>query len=538
MGSGSPVKLLISSSSRWAAAVAAVAAAWMLTRLMWPSVRENPAILFFAAVVLSAMQGGLGPGVLAAALAAVVLQRQFAPDGSPAGLDGGDVLRLVAFLLVVLPVGWAGAARRRSQRDLRDAYATLEQRVRERTAELEAANLRLEREVAHRECGEQSLREGEARKSAILESSLDCIVVMDHRGRVTEFNPAAERTFGYPAAAAIGRELAELVIPPAQRDAHRRALARYLETGAGTVLNRRIEVTGLRADGGEVALELAIARVELPGPPLFSASMRDITDRRRAERELLAREQRLRDLATQLSLAEERERRRLACHLHDHVGQTLAAAQMRLDAIPDAPGGAALAQAVAGVGDLIEQAIGHTRSLTADLSPPVLYEAGFEAALEWLADRVGRQYGLRVEVDAAGGPHVPRPTALPDWLRGLLFQAVRELLTNVAKHARAGRARVSVDTAGRSVRVCVEDDGVGFDPTASPPSPPRGRGGFGLFNLRERLRSSGGSVTVDSAPGRGTRAEIRVPLPAEHAGTAGAGGGDGPRAGTEARGAP
>ena len=548
MEKGSPAKSILSAPARCAAAVAAVAAAWLLTRLMWPSLRDNPAIVFFAAVVLSAMQGGLAPGVLAAVLAAVVLQRHFAPHGSPAGLDAGDVVRLAVFLLVVLPVSWAGAARRRSQRDLRDAYASLEQRVEERTAALEAANMRLQREADHRICGEQSLREGEARKSAIVESSLDCIIVMDHRGRVTEFNPAAERTFGYAAADAVGRELAELIIPPAQRDAHRRALARYLEAGGGTMVGRRVEATGLRADGSEVAVELAIARVDLPGPPLFSASLRDVGDRKRAEAELLAHQRQLRALAAQLSLGEERERRRLACHLHDQVGQTLAAAQMRLESLPELPPSADLSAAVAAVSELIEEAIGHTRALTADLSPPVLYEAGLPAALEWLADRLRRRYGLRVEVDASPPPPPPSSPSsspdpgqsphLPDWLRGLLFQAARELLTNTAKHARAARARVSVAAApAGTVRVRVEDDGVGFDVAAALRP---GGGGFGLFNLRERLRAACGTLVIDSAPGRGTRVELEVSVPPSGSGVGGAadpaasgaaGGGEGDRAG-------
>ena len=111
------------------------------------------------------------------------------------------------------------------------------------------------------------MRESGERKRAILDAALDCIITIDHRGRVLEFNPAAERTFGHRAADAVGRELAELIVPPSLRQRHRDGLARYLETGEEHVLGRRLEITGMRADGSEFPVELAITRINLPGPP-------------------------------------------------------------------------------------------------------------------------------------------------------------------------------------------------------------------------------------------------------------------------------
>jgi two-component system cell cycle sensor histidine kinase/response regulator CckA len=130
---------------------------------------------------------------------------------------------------------------------------------------------------------EETVRAEEARKHAILESALDAIVTMDHTGRIVEFNPAAERIFGHEASAVVGRALADVLIPEAQREAHRRGLERYLQSGEATVLGRRIEMSALHADGHEIPVELAITRVNLPGPPLFSGYIRDITERRRAE---------------------------------------------------------------------------------------------------------------------------------------------------------------------------------------------------------------------------------------------------------------
>src|SRR6266571_3530574 len=150
------------------------------------------------------------------------------------------------------------------------------------------------RDITESKRAVEELRAVEARKSAILESALDCLVTMDHQGRVIEFNPAAERVFGYRRDQALAQPLAELIIPPPLRAAHGAGLKRYLETGEGPVLGQRLELTAIRADGTEFPVELAITRVELPGPPVFTAYLRDITDRKRAEAERQALGERLR----------------------------------------------------------------------------------------------------------------------------------------------------------------------------------------------------------------------------------------------------
>ena len=121
------------------------------------------------------------------------------------------------------------------------------------------------------------------RNAAVVEVALDCIIMMDHEGRILEWNPAAERTFGRPRAAVLGRQLGETIVPPHLRDAHYRGFARYLQTGEAHVLGRRIEVEGMRRDGSLFPCELAITRVPLPGPAVFTAYLRDLTERRRLE---------------------------------------------------------------------------------------------------------------------------------------------------------------------------------------------------------------------------------------------------------------
>ena len=169
----------------------------------------------------------------------------------------------------------------------------LDQRIMQRTAELAAANKELKKELAERRLMEERLGEeekelkrSEVLKAAIVESALDCIVTIDHEGRITEFNPAAERTFGHLRDAVVGKQLAEVIIPPSLREKHRLGFARYLATGEARVLGRRIEMTAVRADGSEFPVELAVTRIPLEGPPSFTGYLRDITKRKRAEQEL------------------------------------------------------------------------------------------------------------------------------------------------------------------------------------------------------------------------------------------------------------
>jgi PAS domain S-box-containing protein len=157
--------------------------------------------------------------------------------------------------------------------------AELDQRVAQRTRELAAANEKLHEE-------EKELKRSEARKAAILDSALDCIVAIDHEGRITEFNPAAERTFGYRRSEVVGKDLADVIIPPSLREEHRRGFVRYLVTGEARMLGRRIETTAVRSDGSKFPVELAITRIPFDGPPSFTGYLRDIAERKQSEQEL------------------------------------------------------------------------------------------------------------------------------------------------------------------------------------------------------------------------------------------------------------
>ncbi|HEY3376785.1 MAG TPA: PAS domain-containing protein [Armatimonadota bacterium] len=232
----------------------------------------------------------------------------------------------------------------------------------------------------------------------------------------------------------------------------------------------------------------------------------DITKRERTRKQILRYQGQLRSLAAQLSLTEQRERERLATELHETLGQTLAFTKLKLDCAGAMPCTPEVLETLNEVRELISQAIRYTRSLTFELSPPFLAELGLFAAAEWLAESFSSQHGLAIQVTGVQG-------ALPitDDVRGLLFRAVRELLINVIKHARAHSATVNIACDSIAVTVTVSDDGTGFDLCEAERSF-AGKGKYGLFNLRERLTSLGGDTRIMTQPDHGTRIVLVAPI--------------------------
>jgi PAS domain S-box-containing protein len=211
----------------------------------------------------------------------------------------------------------------------------------------------------------------------------------------------------------------------------------------------------------------------------------------------------LRALATALGQAEHRERLRLARILHDHIQQLLVAAQFNLATVRGRNGDRQAAERVTGI---LNEAIIAARTLTAELSPPALQEKGLVAGLKWLGREMHEKHGLRVELRADAGAE---PDA--ESVRFFLYEAVRELLFNVVKHAGSNRARVAVSRLGTdTIQVTVEDSGVGFDVWRLE-SGELASSGFGLFSIRERLSYLGGRLTVESAQGRGARFTLVAP---------------------------
>jgi signal transduction histidine kinase len=229
-------------------------------------------------------------------------------------------------------------------------------------------------------------------------------------------------------------------------------------------------------------------------------------ERKGIEETMLAYQKKLRSMASELCLAEERERRRIATELHDHIGQNLAISRIKLGLLRENALAGKFKSTLDEIQSMIDETIHYTRSLTFELSPPLLYEFGFEAAVEWLSERLREQYHLNIAIE---NDQAQKP--LSDDLRVLLFQAVRELLYNVVKHADTHDAMLSIGKDAQFIRVTVEDRGRGFNPDTvccNMVQP----AGFGLFNIRERLKNFGGKLEIKSAPGEGTTATLFAPL--------------------------
>ena len=331
---------------------------------------------------------------------------------------------------------------------------------------------------------EAEVRASESRLRAMLEAALDAVIVMDHRGRVLDWNHAAETTFGYRAHEAIGNDMADLVVPPHLRPSHRKGLARFLETEHAVILDKRLELTAMHKNGTEFPVELTITRIGLPGQPTFTGYLRDITDRIRAESELRASRARLVEVA-------DAERRRIQRNLHDGAQQRLTSVLLTL--------GRVRSNASDGDRELLDTAIDELaggldelRTLASGLHPAVLSERGLPAALEALTLRAP------VPVQLAGVPD----RKLPEAIEAAAYYVAAEALANVQKHAGASTVVLSAISDDSRLLVEIVDDGAGgADPA-----------GDGLRGLMDRVASLDGTVEVDSPAGEGTRVRARFPL--------------------------
>jgi PAS domain S-box-containing protein len=330
---------------------------------------------------------------------------------------------------------------------------------------------------------EEEVRASESRLRAMLEAALDAVVTMDHRGRILGWNHAAETMFGYRGDEALGSDMADLIVPLGLRAAHRRGLARFLETEHAVILDRRLELTGLHKNGTEFPVELTITRIGLPGPATFTGYLRDITDRKRAEDELRASRARVVEVA-------DAERRRIQRNLHDGAQQRLTAVLLSLGRLRESP--QEHAALLDGAIDELAEGLQELRELAGGLHPSVLSERGLVPALEALALRAP------LPVELAAVPDRP----LPEQVEAAAYYVVAEALANVHKHAGAHGVVVRATTGRRGLTVEVVDDGVGG----------ADQEGGGLRGLADRVEALGGRLVLDSPAGTGTRLLAEIPL--------------------------
>jgi signal transduction histidine kinase len=293
---------------------------------------------------------------------------------------------------------------------------------------------------------------------------------------------------GYiPVILLTGEDSPEVIVQAMQKGAQDYLVKGHIgRTALARAINNAIEKVALKRD-------LALQQAQLADQALALE---------RSNRQVRA-------LASALTLAEQRERRRISQILHDHVQQMLYGIQMRTYLIGlDAPEESKvyIHEHLAEMESLVEEAIQSTRTLTVELSPPVLQSEGLGAAFNWLANQMSRLYDLQVALDLRQDYQLAS-----DDLRVLVFQLVRELLFNVVKHAETNEALVAMALDGDHLVVRVEDHGIGFDPALLTEGERRDDGGFGLYSIRERLALFGGEVTIASQAGNGTQVVLSLP---------------------------
>jgi PAS domain S-box-containing protein len=323
---------------------------------------------------------------------------------------------------------------------------------------------------------------------------------LDGEAHVLEVNVFGAEQLGYERKELLGRSVLE-VFHPDDRPAVQTQFAALVQS-PGKVA--RWEFRKRRKDGTEIWVQESARAIESPSGEIHVMVVcEDISARKEAEQRLHRYRDRLRELTIELSLAEEAERHRIATGLHDEVGQKLALAKLQLGELASTKGREG--QQLEGIGELLDQAIEETRSLTFELASPVLYELGLAAALQALAEHFAEPKGLDFSFDETGVPQ-----EMSERSQLVLYRIIRELMLNVVKHSRAKCARVTVHWLKHQLRIEVEDDGVGFEPGATDED--AGRQGYGLFKTRERLEQLGGRLEVVSDRSTGTVATVLMPV--------------------------
>ena len=383
---------------------------------------------------------------------------------------------------------------------------------------------KIARDISEQKRAQRALHESEERWRVTLESIGDAVVATDASAEVTFVNQVAAGIMGRPIEDIQGRPLADVfkIVNEGTRLTVESPVDRVIREGLVVGLANHTVV--IRPDGTEVPIDDSAAPIRDRDGRLLGVVLvfRDISEHKKTEvqlqrwnaelevrvrertAELVKSQERLRALASQLNMTEQRERRRLAGDLHDYLAQLLALIRIKLGQVlqrlPDhlSDGRASLTA----IDDLLQECLQYARTLMAQLSPSVLQDLGLIPAIHWLAEQMAQQ-GLKVEVNVL----TEETPSFSEHQADLLFQALRELLTNVVKHARVPTASVTIHKQDRDTwLLTVRDHGLGFDINAVHYQPSGEH--FGLFSIQERMEAMSGWCRIDSAVGQGTSVEL------------------------------
>jgi PAS domain S-box-containing protein len=356
--------------------------------------------------------------------------------------------------------------------------------------------------------GRDLARESQLRLQGIVDSAMDAIISVDGEQRITLFNRAAERIFGYETREVLGQPL-DMLIPARFHREHRRHVESFGRTGVSSrpMMAQRI-VTAVRKNGEEFPIDASISQNEIRNQRFFTVILRDVSLRERTRRELAQAREDLRELSVASRTAREQENSRISRELHDELGQNLTSLKMDLAWLEaNCPkGDGRVMRTLTAMRSVLDSTVAATRRISADLRPLMLDDLGLQAALEWLAEETSRRHGFTVDlaVDEATGN-------LAEPLASHIYRIVQESLTNAGRHAAARSVRVKLRRIGREVHLDVQDDGRGLAPEDL-----QKKGSFGLVGVRERVYILAGSVEIRGDAGRGTSIHVRLPIPPVH----------------------
>lgn len=410
--------------------------------------------------------------------------------------DQGRGVRMLGILFDV-------TQRKHLEEALRHMNDELEEEVQAQTQELQNAIARLQEEVARRRLAEKDLQERSRLLEGFFRHTITPLAFMDRHFDFVQVNDAYARVDDKDPDYFVGKNHFA-IYPNAQNQVIFEKVVRtkqlyhalakpfaYAEHPERTISYWNWQLTPLLDETGEVQY--------------LVLNLQDVTERQRTMEELKTRTSQLQRLTAELSEAEDRERHRLAELLHDDLQQLLVGSKLRLNMVArkvkETPEIHTLVEETTA---LIAESIEKSRGLSHELSPPVLHHGDFGEVLQWLAEQIRATCGLKVRLRIGDDTDV-RSQAL----KTFIYKAAREMLFNIVKHANVKRAAIVVQMRNGSIHLTVCDRGRGFDPQRLDVA---SQNGFGLFHIRERLQLLGGAMTVRSAPGRGSRFVLTIPL--------------------------
>ena len=377
-----------------------------------------------------------------------------------------------------------------------------EKKIEEQTAELKATSERLKRQITQHIVTEEMLRKSEKKYRVLVENlpqnifhkDRNSVYVSCNKNYADDLKIKPEQIVGKTDYDFYSKELAEK---------YRADDKSIMESG--TV--KTIEEMYVQ-NGNEMVVQTVKAAIKDKEGSVIGilGIFWDITDHKNAEKKLLEYQNQLRALSSQITAIEEQERGKFATYVHDSIGQTLFVIKMKLEMLQKPESLKENKEPLKGILTMIDQLIEYSRTLTSELSPSILHQLGLSAGLEWLAEQTHEREGIIVQFEDD-----KQSKYLSNDISILLFRAVRELLINITKHAKAQKVKVSIRSDETSVRVCVEDDGIGFNASETISSLSKNNS-FGLFSIKERLNYLGGHLEIKSTPGHGTRITLHAPL--------------------------